>query len=196
MDDLILEVQTDEIDPEQEPSQGGKAAVVLRKIVMVLCRLIAFLGATALISVAYKGIIDSGVFQLVCSKQVIHPVFCVIELLILAGYWYGVFRFSGICREYSSSAKEYYLITTIVFVLFNAAYWIVYLKNQDVFLWVFRVTVNLFGVRMLGSVPDNFLPYMLVFLAVTYLIMMTEPFISQKLYESWMKKEIEKNGYL
>ena len=35
--------------------------------------------------------------------------------------------------------------------------------------------------------PENLIPYMLAYLAVTFAVMMLEPFIARKRYEKWMK---------
>ena len=151
-------------------------------------RELILLGATVLISLAYKWIIDTGIFGYIPNVVVCRVVFCGFELLLLGVYWHYTYIFSMYCRSRTNTVKECYLWTSIVFLVFCAVYWLSYLlMGRDLFLWVFRVTVNLIGVRLLTYAPDNLVPYMLIYTAVMFLIMFLEPLVDYLHYRAWMR---------
>ena len=164
------------------PRSFGKTVLELTVRELIL------LGATILISVIYKAIIDTGVFGLIRSVTLCQIVFCGLELLLLGVYWHYTYVFSMICRSRTNSMKECYLWTAIVFSVFCAVYWLSYfVMSRELFLWVFRVTVNLIGVRLLTYAPDNLVPYMLIYTAVMFLIMFIEPLVDYLYYKAWMR---------
>ena len=141
-----------------------------------------------MISVVYKAIINTGVFGLIGNVNLCRVVFCAVELLLLGIYWYYTYVFSIICRSRTNSVNECYLWTSIVFVVFCVVYWFSYfVMSRELFLWVFRVTVNLIGVRLLTYAPDNLVPYMLIYTAVMFLIMFIEPLVDYLHYRAWMR---------
>ncbi len=162
----------------------------------IFIRTLIFLAATVLISIVYKFIVNTGVFGLIANERLCRVVFCLFELLLLGVYWHYVFIFSKICRHCSYSLKFYHIQALAVFLVFCVIYGLSYLlMSRDLFLWAFRVTVNLIGVRMLTYAPLSLKYYMAAFLGVTFLIMMTEPYIAKHRFEEWQEimEEIEED---
>ena len=156
--------------------------------VSVLKRFLVFLFATVIVSVAYKGIIALEFFQIVSNATFQRFIFCAFELFLLGVYWHYTFLFSKECRHRSPSLLSYYLMTAFVFLLFSAVYLIAYFTlDSTVFQWIFRITLNLCGLRLSTTFPADVFPYMIAYLAVTFLIMMTEPQIAIKRYQSYMR---------
>ena len=156
--------------------------------VSVLKRFLVFLFATVIVSVAYKGIIALEFFQIVSNAAFQRFIFCAFELFLLGVYWHYTFLFSKECRHRSPSLLSYYLMTAFVFLLFSAVYLIAYFTlDSTVFQWIFRITLNLCGLRLSTTFPADVFPYMIAYLAVTFLIMMTEPQIAIKRYQSYMR---------
>ena len=168
--------------------EGNKTHSVGRIAHQILLRTLILLGGTVLVSLAYKGMIEIGVFRVVQEEGLHYFVFCLFELLLLGVYWHFLFLFSKKCRHRSESLARYYRISCAVFILFCAAYWLTYfLGGRAVFMWGFRVTVNLIAFRLVSTAPENLVPYMIAYLAVTFAVMMLEPYIARKRYEKWMK---------
>ena len=166
----------------------NRLSVITHKTMKIIRRTAILLGGTVLISLAYKGMIEIGVFQIIQNEALHYFVFCLFELLLLGVYWHFLFLFSKICRHRTRTVREYYRLSAVVFALFCAVYWLTYfLGGRARFLWVFRTTVNLIAVRLVSTAPENLVPYMLAYLAVTLAIMMLEPFIARKRFEKWMK---------
>lgn len=155
----------------------------------VLTRFLVFLFATVIVSVVYKGMIEMEFFQIISNNAFRMLVFCLFELFLLGVYWYYTFRFSKECRHRSPSLLSYYLMTAAVFILFLAVYLTAYFKlDGTVFQWVFRVTLNLCGFRLSTTFPVNLLPYMAGYLIGTLLIMMLEPQIAIRRYQSYLRR--------
>ena len=162
--------------------KGTVLELSLRELILV--------GVTVLVSVLYKLIINSGLFGLIGDQMLCRIIFCGTELLLLGMYWHYTYIFSEICRRRTNSLKECYLWTSIVFFIFCVIYWGSYfVMSRELFLWVFRVTVNLIGLRMLTYAPDNLVPYMVAYNLGMFLIMFLEPVIGYLRWRSWMKRE-------
>ena len=156
----------------------------------VFLRFLILLGATVLISVLYKGIIETDFFSLIKKLEPRRIVFCGFELLLLGVYWHFLFIFQKICRHNTHSLKVYYIRTLLVFAAFTAVYVLSHLLlSADVNAWIFRLTYNLICFRLKTNAPDNLLPYMIAYLAVTFLIMMLEPFIAKNRYMAWRRTQ-------
>ena len=181
MDEQLIE--------EQEIPKPGIWQILLE----IAIRTLILLGATVLLSVIYKLIINTGIFGFIQNAKLCRIVFCGFELLLLGVYWHYVFIFAKISRHYSYDLKTYYLQTGAVFLAFCAAYWLSYiLMSRELFLWFFRLTVNLIGVRLLTYAPDNLIPYILAYLGVMFLIMFLEPPVAIRrfvVWERWMENE-------
>ena len=161
--------------------------------VSVLARFLVFLFATVIVSVVYKGLIEMEFFQIIPSGAFQLFFFCLFELFLLGMYWHYTFLFSKECRHRSPSLRSYYLMTVVMFLLFTAVYLTVYFKmDSSVFQWAFRVTLNLCGLRLSTTFPDDLLPYMAGYLIVTFLIMMLEPPIAIRRYQNYIRRL---NGY-
>lgn len=156
----------------------------------IFLRFLILLGATVLISVLYKGIIETGFLRLIKRETTYRIVFCILELLLLGGYWHNLFIFSKKCRHNSHSLKTYYIRTLLVFAAFTAVYVLSHLLlSADVNAWLFRLTYNLICFRLKTNAPKNLLPYMIAYLVITFLIMMLEPFIAKKRYMAWKREQ-------
>ena len=156
--------------------------------VETLVRFLVFLVATVAVSAAYKGIIELEFFQIISGSGLRRAVFCGFELFLMGVYWYYTYLFSGECRRRSPSTAAYYLMTVVVFLLFSAVYFTAYFKlDSTVFQWIFRITLNLCGLRFSTSFPADVFPYMIAYLAVTFLIMMTEPLIAYRQFQNYMR---------
>lgn len=157
-----------------------------------------------IISVVYKGMIESGIFQnLIRDAALLRFIFCLFELFLLLAYWYGVYRFSKKCRHRSRSLKVYYIRSCVVFAVFAvfaACYWTSFIVfGREVFMWIFRMTINLIFFRFELTAPENLIPYMAVFCVITFAVMMLEPWIAKKhisylKIEEKGKEEIRGNG--
>ena len=155
----------------------------LKKIVV---RTLNLLWVTCLVSVIYMGIIKAGVFELLEEESLQRIAVCAIELLVLAAYWYFVYGFSRKCRHRTGTLKKYYRRTCIVFAAFSAVYFLAYcFIPREMFIWAFRITLNLNCIR-----PDdvNLLPYMLLWLVITFLIMLLEPAITRRIAKRQREK--------
>lgn len=162
---------------------------VWHELYKVLIRFLILLGATMLVSVVYKGIIEMGFFQLIRKAASRRLVFCGLELLLLGIYWHYLFIFSKICRHNSRSLKVYYIRTLIVFAAFCTAYWLFHFYlSREVNMWIFRATYNLICFRLKTNTPENLVPYMIAYLVITFLIMMLEPVIAKMRYNAWKRK--------
>lgn len=72
---------------EQKNSIGHKAY-------KILVRFAVLLGGTVLISLAYKGMIQMGFFQVIQNEALHYIIYCLFELLLLGVYWHFLFVFS------------------------------------------------------------------------------------------------------
>lgn len=152
-------------------------------------RFLVLLLPTILVSVIYKGVIELGVFDSIPGNA--HWfIFCGFEFLLLGLYWYFIYVYAGACRYHSDSPASYYFITIIDFAVFSAIYYGVFRWNQDVFSWVFRVTLNLIGIRLKTDAPDNLLPYMIAYLAITFFILMMEPVVDRIKYNRYVTYQL------
>ena len=146
-----------------------------------------FIG-TMLFSVVYRVMIRTGVFDLIFYDTARRIVFCIFELLLLLGYWYGIFLFSKTCRHRTRSVIAYYKITGIVAAAFAVVCCVLLVVlPANTYAWLLQITLNLSGARM-QMVSDSRAPWLLAFLVVTAFIMLAEPIVSQKRYERFKKK--------
>lgn len=148
-------------------------------------RLLISLGATVLSSVIYKALIEIGFFSLIESVW----VFCFLELFFLLGYWHFTYFFSRKCRHRTRALKKHILLTLIVFAIYSAIYMGVFFISQDVFSWMFRLTLNLIALRINVHYPKNFLPYMIAYLLITLFILLMEPVFTKALHKKGITLE-------
>lgn len=134
------------------------------------------------VSLIYTGVLMTGIFPPIQNPDLRDPVFCTVELLLLCPYWYFTYRYARHCRHHSYSRAEYLLAMGIVFVLFSAICLAAYfLLPRSLFVTLFRITVNLAGLRFLTALPEALLPYLAAYLGVSLLVLLLEPFVSRLL---------------
>lgn len=151
-------------------------------------RLLVLLSGTLLVSLFYKAMIEMGVFKLIRSAVARAPVYCLFELALLVGFWRGVFIFSKKCKHRSHSLRAHYLMIGIVAFLYTGICCAAYrFLSRDMFSWLFRITLNLCGLRLKTSFPKNLTPYLVAYLIITNLIMLLEPVIAKKRYERFVR---------
>ena len=164
-------------------------------ILKIFLRILAILAATVWISVVFKCAVEIGVFSMIRRSAARRVIFCLTEFLLLGIYWYFLYVFSGFCLQRTPSVKAYYLWTVIVFAVFAGVYWLSYMFfSYEIFTWIFRLTLNLGAVRFVTSVPEEPVPYMLVYLAVTFLVMLAVPIVEKTRYLLW-KRRIDREIY-
>lgn len=152
-------------------------------------RMLTLMGGTVLVSAFYKAMIEIGIFKLVHGTERHRLVYCAFELLLLLGFWYCVYRFSKKCRHRAPSLKTYYLMASVLAVVYAGICCVLYyFLSREMYSWLLRLTLNLCALRFRTSFPDDLTPYLAAYLVITILIMLLEPTIAKKLYKRAMHK--------
>ena len=138
---------------------------------------------TVAASLLYSGVLKLGLFSGAQDPALRETLSCLIELLLVLLYWNYAHRYARRCRHHSYSKAEFRLSMCIVFVLFSAVCLAAYfLLPHDSFVRLFRITLNLAGLRFRTELPQSLLPWLAAFLGVSLLVLLLEPFVTHKVY--------------
>lgn len=148
----------------------------IRIFYTVILRFIVLFIVTLVFSVANRAIVK------VISGDLGRGGTILFDFIVIILYFVFLYRFANKSRFMAISPAEYFISVSVVYISFSALCILMYfLINRSVYLWLFRMSASFAGVIRMNA-DDNLLPYIIAFHGLSFLILLTEPFIARIIY--------------